>query len=154
MENRAFFTGYLSFVLKRVHNFIKERNKLCKRSFNINCSFVAGFQETKVVPDVVVSRHSQGEEEDVVLQFFRCPEEVPSRCAKVHTGDGSLGGLRGSRRRETPSHRQELSDTTTNNNNKIYNQSDKYNQLKISKGLQCTNSPSSNKQTKKVLYTV
>lgn len=30
----------------------------------------SGIEETKVVPHVVVSRYRQGQEEDVVLEFF------------------------------------------------------------------------------------
>lgn len=70
--------------------------------------FGAGFQETEAVSDVVVSRHGQGQEEDVVLELVRRSQEVARRCAKVHTGDGPLRGIRGGRRREASSHRQEL----------------------------------------------
>lgn len=64
----------------------------------------SGIQETKIVLDVVVSRHGQGEEEDVVLEFLRCFEKVAGRCAKVHTGDGLVGGLRGGCRGEASSY--------------------------------------------------
>lgn len=72
------------------------------------CISLSGFQETKVVFDVVVSRHGQSQEEDVVLEFLRRSEKVAGRCAKVHTSNGSVGGLRGGRRGETSSHRQKL----------------------------------------------
>jgi hypothetical protein len=46
----------------------------------------AGVQEAEVIPDVVVSGHGEGEEEDVVLFLIRRTQKVTRRSTKVHPG--------------------------------------------------------------------
>lgn len=47
---------------------------------------VSGVQETEVVSDVLVPRHCQGQEEDVVLLLLWRPQKVIGRRPEVHSG--------------------------------------------------------------------
>jgi hypothetical protein len=52
----------------------------------MDCLVWLGVQEAEVIPDVVVSGHGEGEEEDVVLFLIRRTQKVTRRSTKVHPG--------------------------------------------------------------------